>query len=181
MPALAAAPPMRSALAPLSLVTALVIVASSGLAHLGAVEAQPAPADGGEDPLCLPVCEVATSRAGNAPPVTVVESGGEVTWTVLEGSYHTATSNEPTEDTDNHLQNEWTEAGCLDAFVSPRATVAFRVDGGALEVYHLDATDPSWRTCEEAIGLPDGSFVLSYHCNVHPRFQHGAILVTPST
>lgn len=172
---------MRSALVPISALAVLVIVSSGGLAHLGAVEVEPTPAEGGgEDPLCLPVCEVATSRTGNGPPVTVVESGGEVTWTVLEGSYHTATSNEPAQDTDEHLQNQGTDPGCLDAFVSPRATVAFRIDADALEVYHLDAEDPSWQTCEEAIGLPDGSFLLSYHCNVHPRFQHGAILVVPS-
>lgn len=166
---------------------ALLLLVPSGAAHVGAVEVGASPsaeesAQALEDPLCVPVCGIQNTRLGNAPPATVVESGGTITWTIAEGSVHTATSDRlPGDLVTTVVHGQSTEGDvCLDVGIFGPTTATFRIHDGMLQATPGDGTDPSWSTCDEAVPLEDGGFALTYHCNIHPRFQHGVIHVVPA-
>lgn len=162
---------------------ALLFLAPTGAAHVGAVETDPSTTtDEAPLPECIPTCETQGTSLGNVPAVTVIESGATVTWTEVEGGTHTATSDVPHEDKPQLLLGEPTfHDSCLDltfgSYVDGHAK--FRINDGSLEVLHIDDTDAEWQPCPEAIGTAQAGFLLSYHCNVHPRFQQAGILVVP--
>lgn len=180
---------MRLQASVLGVVTAALLLAPGAGAHLGAVDVHSS-SSGDEPPraLCLPVCKTRTTTFGNAPPLTVVESGGNVTWTVTEGRYHSATSDVPTEDKRQLVvEAQGTiRDSCLSLLIwnTGPSNATFQINetqrnGSQLEVLQSDEPNASWTPCPEAIPVRDGSFFLSYHCNVHPRFQHAGILVVP--
>lgn len=139
-----------------------------------------------EELACVPTCDVLMTPWANAPPVTVVESGAVVTWTAQVAASHTATSDEPA-DKVQLVQNEPVFADpCLDVTINSEADGQARlaIRDGRLAVLSQDQFDepPSnqtWDVCEEAIGLEDGAFALSYHCNVHKQLQHSVLVVVP--
>jgi len=166
----------------LGLVVAMM-VAPPAQAHVGAMETNGGESDTVPDQGCVPVCPVQMTSVGNAPAVTVIESGGTVSWEVLSGTYHTATSDVPTEHKAQLVVGGESTLydSCMNvAIFSPQtASATFRIQGDTLEVFEPGKEDPSWTPCEEALPLEDGSFLLSYHCNDHPRFQQSAIVVLP--
>lgn len=162
---------------------AVLLIAPAGGAHIGAMDAESGSDTDDGDAFCVPVCGVATTRAGNVPPATVVESGGTVTWTIAEGSFHTATSDRLPEDlvtTVVHNERTWADV-CLDVGIVGPTDATFRIQEGVLQATPGDGTNPSWSTCSEAVSLEGGGFALAYHCNAHPRNQHGVIHVVPAT
>lgn len=171
---------------------ALGFLSPAAGAHLGPVDvsvdqehqlAEPS----GDDPACAG-CEVLLTPWGNAPPVTVLESGGIVTWKAQVAQTHTATSDYPTEDKATLVQGNpyYRTDVCLHVGVTSedpgRAKFAIR-DGQLAVLYESDFDeDPAnqtWVSCEEAIGLEGGAWALSYHCNTHQQFQHAALVVVP--
>lgn len=141
-----------------------------------------------EELACVPACDVRMTPWANAPPVTVVESGAVVTWTAQVAQTHSATSDEPA-DKLQLVQNQPVFADpCLDVSVNSEADGQARlaIRDGQLAVLSQDqfdepTEDQTWDLCEEAIGLEDGAFALSYHCDVHKRLQHSMLVVVPST
>lgn len=160
---------------------AIVLVASSAGAHVGAVDVETSNEQTPEA-ACVPLCEVQTTRLGNAPPVTVVESGETVTWTIAEGSYHTVISDDGGQDKRTTVvQGSGAGVdGCLHLQVFGPSSAEFRIQDDQLQALDLGEDDPEWQTCEEAVAM-GGGFLLSYHCGIHPRFQNSALLVVPST
>lgn len=163
---------------------ALLLAPGAG-AHVEAVETDSSSGDTLPDPLCVPVCEVTTTTFGNAPVVTVVESGTNVTWTLTEGRYHTATSDVPSEDKEQLIvdADSTFRDSCLavNIFDFQPGYAHLRIEDGTLQVLQPQDQEPAWTDCPEAVELPDGSFFLSYHCNNHPRFQQAGIVVVPET
>lgn len=173
----------------------LLVLAPGAGAHAAEVDVQtdrPASnvASSFEESACIPTCEVAATPFGNAPPVTVVESNATVTWVTQVAFGHSATSDYPVEDKPTLLvQNSPTfDDYCLD--VGTRAdspgSARLAIRDGQLAVLSEDqfdepTSDQTWNVCEEAIGLEDGAFALSYHCQNHPRFQNSLLVVVPST
>lgn len=175
----------------------LGLLAPGAGAHLGAVDVSvdeehqlAAASSSSEEGSCVGPCEVLMTPWGNAPPVTVLESGGTVTWKAQIAQTHTATSDYPIEDKDNLVQGQpyYRTDVCLHVGVNSDSPgkARFAIRGGQLAVlYESDFDEPpenqDWVTCEEAIGLEDGAWALSYHCNTHQEFQHGLLVVVPAT
>lgn len=174
----------------------LLVLAPGASGHAAEVDVQtdrPAAHDAGsfEEAACIPTCEVLATPFGNAPPVTVVESNATVTWVTQVAFGHSATSDYPVEDKPGLLvdnQPTFREDVCMD--VGTRAdspgSARLAIRDGQLAVLSEDQfdeppSDQTWDVCEEAIGLEDGAFVLSYHCENHPRFQNSLLVVVPST
>lgn len=176
---------MRSWVAVTLALLTIVLLAPTANAHLGAVEtdAETPLETTFEQSLCMPTCETGSSRLGYAPPATVVTNGSTVTWTLTTDNHHTATSDVPTEDKAEMLATGSAPFGepCLDAFIADYdpGVATFEIRNGTLQVLHSDDPDATWQPCDEAIALPGGAYALSYHCTVHPRFQHGMIVVLP--
>lgn len=180
---------MRAWVAVPSVLLACLLVAPTAVAHLGAVETEAsstteAPSDVFQHVGCIPFCETQTTQDGYVSPVTVVESGATVTWVVLEGTLHTATSDVPSEDLPSMLmgQSPQPRDWCMDTEIplyGAPGEATFRIEDGQLAVYEPKSPAEGWEVCDEALALPGGGFALSYHCNYHPRLQHGAIVVLP--
>jgi hypothetical protein len=174
---------MRLGAIVLGLGLAGLLVMPGASAHVGPVDV--AMDSGDEDaptPACIPTCEVRTSRFGNLAPVTVVADGATVTWTVAEGGYHSATSDDGIEDKRATIVDGDPPIGadaCLDVGIFDTASAQFRIADGHLEAQPL-SEEGGWSVCEEATELDEG-FLLAYHCDVHPRKQNSALLVVPST
>lgn len=167
-----------------SLGLALLLLAPTAGAHLGPVTVEGDAVPEPPEAVCVPVCNVFMTQLANAPQLVVVESGGTVTWEATIGPSHTATSDDVPEDKQTTiLDNRPTDPTdrCLHVFVADTAQAQFRIANGSLQALNPASTD-GWRTCEEAIPLGSvgsAGFLLSYHCNVHPSFQHAGIVVVP--
>lgn len=145
------------------------------------------PAQSFDDAFCLPMCTTQARQQGNVPPVIVTESGTTLTWKSL-GTYHTTTSDTETgvdqdrrgatlafgQDTDGQA--------CLDAPFDQGSPVdvLFEIGEDGLHVTDFSFKDPSAVHCDEAGSLPDGSYLLKIHCDVHPTYQHQLIHVVPA-
>lgn len=120
---------------------------------------------------CLPLCPVGSTEVGYLAPVTIVASGGTVSWEATDNVYH--------------LNREYNAQGpanppdsCISVAIWPgdvgTATFEIRPDG-------LWAQDPGdeFAPCPRAESLPEGSYVLPYFCAAHGAPQNGFLLVTP--
>lgn len=120
-----------------------------------------APGAAGVGPLCLPSCDVPSQTTGGfLPPVTFVQSGGEVTWSTLD-SVHTAS-----EETDLCFHVTYYPGGAERA--------RFEIVDGALFAANEGA---ELAECTAALTLPDRSFAIDYVCFYHPSSMTGKIVV----
>jgi plastocyanin len=173
---------MRSSWTWIGVVGALLVVASGAVAHLGSVDVEPEP-ETTDEALCVPVCEVDSNREAYVPGLVVVEDGGTVTWSSADGDPHTVTVN-PAQDTPQIVaegSSSFYPDACVDAEMQPgfpvEVSFAIREDGLHAKVTSSFGAD--WRACEAAQAVPGGGWLVTYHCQLHPRLQHGAILVLP--
>lgn len=172
-------------LAPILLAVLLVLTLPSALAHAPAAGKTSTPVPFEED-ACLPTCTVHGTNMGNPPYLTTVQAGGTITWETLDGNTHTASSDVPEEHKPGMLAGGSSPFydGCLHVFfgesIGP-AHATFLVQDEALHVAEGQDPDPSEaERCEEALQLPGGSWLLSYHCSIHPNFQHALVHVLPT-
>ncbi len=147
------------------------------LARAGAMAAASLPAADAVTVTCEGECAVQSHSFASLPPVLVVQSGTNVTWTSLDTS-HVNTEYLPPGDPNR------SESCFFQPFspFAPSEPVKFEIRGKTLT--HLVATskDPvsgevkTYR-CEGAESLSDGSQVLTYYCVLHPQMR-AAVVVT---
>ncbi len=159
---------------------ALVLVIPPALGHAPATDTDPQPT-AFEDATCVPTCTVHATNTGNPPVVTTVAPGNNVTWESLDGNPHSAHSDIPEEHKPGTLAGGASPAydGCLQLFFSEThpGTATFLAHNGMLHVDQDERDEPV--ACTEAIALPGDGWLLSYHCSIHPQFQHALVHVLP--
>lgn len=139
----------------------VLVVSVAAIALLAAL-----PAVSGDT--CVPVCEVRTVgdraiRFAYVPDTIVVQSGSTVAWSALDAAPHTATD---------------LASGCFHVSFAPAGgntgrALFFLADGALFGVVGTGAPEE----CSAATALPDGSFLLSYDCAVHPGAMQGRVVV----
>lgn len=175
---------MRSSLTWLGLVAALVLVASGAVAHLSGVSVEAEPAASHEAPLCVPLCDVDSSRQGFVPGLVVVQEGVPVNWTSSDGDPHTASAN-PVQDTPGMIAegsaDHYPDA-CFDVHFQPGGSgeVVFDVREDGLYAKETSTFGGQWQACQAATELAEG-WLVAYHCAIHPQFQQAGILVLPAS
>jgi plastocyanin len=110
----------------------------------------------------LPATEITASMAGFTPPVVVVASGENVTWSAIDIP---------------HAAN--TRDFCFFVGFSPGGIpgkAAFRVAGDTL--FAKVGNTPE-KPCPQSELLPDGSHALAYECEYH-RNMVGLLIVRPA-
>lgn len=142
---------MQLRLLPLSLV---VIVA------VAALPAQSTPA------ACAADCTIMGHSYGYVAPVMEIRSGASVVWTSLDTA-HTNAEGAPLSAVPTCFL-----AGFYP--VRPADPVRFDIVGDELRA----TVGATTKTCTDARPLPDGSFLLAYHCLQHPLQMRGALVVS---
>lgn len=185
-------------LVPGTVALALVLIAPGALAHAPAVDTTPAPSTTSstfEDIACIPTCDVDARALGNAPPILLVASGENVTWTSADGGSHTVSSDIPEGHKPTLLVTGTPVGfiGCLSESLNEGdpAWAIFEIREEGLFVFTGDTETVEtgdgfeekeiWYECQEANPTPDGGWLLSYHCGYHPRFQQAFVHVLPTS
>lgn len=176
---------MRAWVAILSAALAITALAPAASGHIGAVQNDAAGAQTvSEEDLCIPTCENLARSEGYISAVTVIQNNTTVAWATDDNGVHTVTSDVAADDKPAMITGgpppfrDW----CIQSEIQPYspARITFSIHDGRLKVFEEKRPDAGWRVCPQAQALPGGALLLSYHCNYHPRLQHGAVVVLPA-
>jgi plastocyanin len=110
---------------------------------------------------CASPCSIIASSAGYIAPSVEIAEGTTVHWTSIDTSHPT---------TDDRIDPCFiAQAGPETPLIPVKFTVAAQT---------LRATiGTTTRTCDGAVAVDEGTFILPYQCLLHP-WMHGALIVT---
>lgn len=119
---------------------------------------------------CMEGCTVEGWSGGFVPPASLVQSGGQISWSSLDGNAHV--------NFDAGVGGET----CFQANYGPGGDsepIRFDIVAGTLQAVAQPGTPNETATsCPNAVPV-DGGFLLNYFCGLHPVLMKGALVVVP--